>query len=73
MESKVIVGARVRFTHPTSNGGRVTYTAQVVRVTDGIAVVCVPARVRSMPFAPGGGAKFLRYRIESLESAVVAQ
>jgi hypothetical protein len=57
------IGERVRFSHPLSNGGLLTFSARIVRLNaDGSATVRIPDRVRRIPFPPAGGAQFARYR-----------
>lgn len=67
----VTVGTKVRFTHPTSNGGTVRFTAKVVRLDGEYAWVEMPARVRSMPFPPLGGKRYGKYRTSQLVEAKV--
>ena len=58
----LLVGSRVRFSHPLPNGGTLTFSARVVRLNgDGSATVRIPDRVRRIPFPPAGGAMFARY------------
>jgi hypothetical protein len=61
------LGTRVRFSHPTSNGGTVTFTARVVKQAgNGRVWVEMPARVRRMPFPPLGGKRYGLYNVADL-------
>jgi hypothetical protein len=60
------VGARVRFTHPTSAGGTVRFSARVVRIDGDYAWVEMPERIRRIPFPPIGGKRYGKYRITDL-------
>lgn len=64
--TKIVVGTKVRFQHPTSNGGVVTFTARVVKVEDRGVWVEMPECVRRMPFAPLGGKRYGLYSAEKL-------
>jgi hypothetical protein len=62
MNSKYANVTSIRVTHPTSDGGTVTFNAKIVkRETDGSVWVEIPARVRRMPFPPVGGKRFARF------------
>lgn len=65
------IGSRIRFRHPTSNGGHVTFTARVVKIEDnGDVWVEIPTRVRSMPFPPLGGKRYGRYSADVVRAVV---
>jgi hypothetical protein len=66
MSKDIAVGTRVRFSHPTSNGGTVTFMAVVRRLEGDSAWVEMPARVRRMPFAPLGGKRYGKYKVADL-------
>lgn len=68
MSNTVKVGDRARFTHPTSNGGVVRFTAPIVKIeAEGRAWVEMPERVRRMPFAPLGGKRYGLYNVNDLK------
>ncbi len=60
------IGTRCVFSHPTSNGGQVTFSAKVVKVDGDSAWVEMPDRVRRMPFAPLGGKRYGKYPMSAL-------
>lgn len=66
MTNAIQVGTVVRFTHPTSNGGTVTFSARVVKMQGDHAWVEMPQRVRTMPFPPIGGKRYGLYPVSSL-------
>lgn len=66
MAKTILPGTRVRFTHPTSNGGEVRFTAKVIKVEGDRAWVEMPERVRHMPFPPLGGKRYGLYDISKL-------
>lgn len=63
------IGDRVRFQTTSSDRSVITYSAEVVKITETTYTVRVPERVRHLPFPPMGknpetglGFKFLTYR-----------
>lgn len=55
-----------RFSATLSNGGRATWTAEVVRVENGIAFVRHPKRARAFPFSPVQQPGLYRYEASKL-------
>jgi hypothetical protein len=53
---------RLRLSHPTSNGGTVTFNARIVkRESDGSVWVEIPKHARTMPFPPYGGKRYAKF------------
>lgn len=69
MAKTIAVGTKVRFSHPTSNGGLVRFSAKVVKIENDYAWVEMPERVRRMPFPPLGGKRYGKYLISALVGA----
>lgn len=57
---------RARFQAPLSNGGTARWTAEVLRIADGIAYVRHPRRARSFPFSPVAAPGVYKYRAADL-------
>lgn len=55
------VGDFVKFSHPLSNGGTVTWNAEVVKATDTTFTVRHPERARHIPFSPVKAAGLYKY------------
>jgi len=64
--NNITIGTRVRFSHPLSNGGTLTFTAKVVKLDGEWAWVEMPERVRTIPFPPLGGKRYGKYRATDL-------
>lgn len=64
--AKIAVGSKIRFSHPTSNGGTLTFTAKVVKIAGDLAWVEIPERVRLVPFPPVGGKRYAAYAVSKL-------
>jgi hypothetical protein len=55
-----------RFRTTLSNGGTATWTAEVVRLDHGIALVRHPKRARTLPFSPVPANALYRYDASKL-------
>jgi len=70
MAKTLTVGTKVLFTHPTSNGGTVRFSARVVKLQGDSVWVEMPERVRAMPFPPIGGKRYGLYKLSDLVVAL---
>lgn len=63
--AKIEVGSKVSLTHPTSNGGYITFKAKVVKLEDDAYWVEIPPSVRRIPFPPVGGKRYAKFMVQS--------
>jgi hypothetical protein len=63
-KSKPLAPTSLRLTHPTTNGGTVTFRSPIVKHDpDGAVWVEIPKRVRTMPFPPLSGKRYAKFYV----------